>query len=318
MATLEELRSEHRDELVGARWLEEVRHICGEVVVRYPAEVYAHGLSWRDEIDDLVQEVVVDRLLKERQADYLVHVSATVSDVRRLLARQVRITLAHRRRRTVVDQLLDRARQLLRDSSFEKLTSDPDSWSLAGKSVVDRSASPAELRLAERRVRSIPTIAGDGLERAPTVYRSEDLRQLLSVVAETLPTAFEVRDLDLIFRSLLTSYLPSVLDHVGANALAPTDADTEEIEMSAAREVVDMLDAEQRTIVAAKLSGVADADIAAALGLSRPTVAKRRTLAFDRVRPSLAPFDDEARLRIADRLGMVLAGYWPPSPESQR
>lgn len=314
VVNLRTLRSEYESVTLGAAWLREIRQLVRAVTASYPPGPYAHGIAWADEYDDVVQDVIVERLLNERQLEYIMDVAVSLDDVRRLLRRQIRITLAHRRRRTVVDQLLARSRRLLREPLFQALPGRrPPAWTLAGKEPLERAPQPAELRLAERRIRSIPTIVGRGGERASTVYRTDDLRELLRVVADTLPTAVRLRDLDNVLREVLTPHLLSILDSGDATHVASPDqpAGEEYDVVVAVNALVREIRGDQRTLIAAKLSGASDSDIAASLHISRPTVAKRRNEAFKSIERQFAHLDERARRSAADMLAVALAGFWP-------
>ena len=112
--SIADLRTEYEREVIGLAILAEVRRACSFRPRRYPPTVYARSATWNDDaIDDLVQDVITHRLLGERQLAYLFDVGRTIDAWRALLDRQVRIALARRRVRTVVDNLLDRAKRLL-------------------------------------------------------------------------------------------------------------------------------------------------------------------------------------------------------------
>ena len=122
--SISDLRSEYEREVIGLAILAEVRRACASRARKYPPVVYARSTTWNDDaIDDLVQDVITRRLLGKRQLDYLFDMGRTIDAWRALLDRQVRITLARRRVRTVVDNLLDRAKRLLdRDDSVRTST----------------------------------------------------------------------------------------------------------------------------------------------------------------------------------------------------
>jgi hypothetical protein len=69
--------------------------------------------SWDDAEQDVVQSVVLDLLLAEGQLDYLMATAVEFSDFQNILTFQVRRYLARQRRRTVIDNLLDRAKEVL-------------------------------------------------------------------------------------------------------------------------------------------------------------------------------------------------------------
>ena len=312
MSRLGDLRDEHASERLGARWLSEVERICRNVTVAYSPDVYANGLSWEAELDDLAQEVVIDRLLRERQVEYIVDVAASIADARKLLARQVRITLAHRRRRTVVDQLLEGASNPCESRRSSSSRRPPRTVGRSGPSRRRTFTTQAELRVATQRVRAIPLVKASGTDRAPMIYRTDDLERLLVVVGESLPVAFElISDLDRILSARLTPFLPGVLEDVGGGQPPPTSASQPEELMQVVDEIVAALDGSQRAIVVAKIAGVSDADIAAAFGISRPTAAKRRSRALEIVRSSLDGLNDDGQLAVIDRLGAQLAHCWP-------
>ncbi|MGH3832573.1 MAG: hypothetical protein ACRDRS_19390, partial [Pseudonocardiaceae bacterium] len=128
---LDELTAETQRERIGPLWLAEVREACREVSRRFDAVVYAVvERAWTgSEIEELVQDVTAEQLLRQGQLRYILDVAASVEEVRRLLRHQVRRSLVRRRRRTVVDQLLARVRQSLEDPCCERLPGVvPDRW----------------------------------------------------------------------------------------------------------------------------------------------------------------------------------------------
>ena len=62
--TLPELRSEYESRVIGGAILEEVRRACASHTRRYPPAVYARSQAWnRDAVEELVQDVAIERLL---------------------------------------------------------------------------------------------------------------------------------------------------------------------------------------------------------------------------------------------------------------
>jgi hypothetical protein len=312
--TFEELRREFADRVIGPHWLELVRELCQQTVVSYPPKIYGGTEAWADSLDDLVQDVVTNALLRDHQLEYLLDEARTMSDLRRLLGRQIRHVLARRRTRTVVDQLLERSQVLLRNSPFTQLAAGRNArWALDQTPYEDRSPSPRDLRRAEIVARGLPVVPYSGSERGPIVYREDVLRQLLQGVAETLACSFGLRDLDYIFRNVLTGFLPSVLNGVGGPLQGPPTDPEDASEMTrAATAVYERLDSTQRQVLAAKLCGVSDADVGEQLSMSRPTVAKRKEGTFEVLRMALEGFSDEIREGAVDQLALLLAGTWPP------
>lgn len=210
---LERLREEYLSQGVGPLFLGEVRASAHGIVGRYNAAVYSEVGNWRHGFEDLVQDVVADSLLRDRQAQYMLVVAVTIDDLRRLLGRQVRRRLARRRTRTVVDNILDRARPILAAPPFERrLRHQQVTFCLAASVVDDRAATFRELRAGAQALRSVPQRGAPGGERAPMVYSTADLRRALRRLATVLPVAFTVGELDRALRLALPHFLPGVLD----------------------------------------------------------------------------------------------------------
>jgi hypothetical protein len=310
--TLEDLRHEHAVMRIGPLWMAEVRDRCRAVSQTYPPSVYALTGDWGSSLEDLVQQVITDRLLAEGQAEYLVHTSQTLLGFRRLLGRQVRITLAHTRRRTVVDQLLERAAEMLNAAPYQVVETGRR-WRVGGAETLERQARPVELRHAANLVRIIPTVRSAGTERAPTVYRSEHLARLIEIVAGSLPTDLKRSDLDWILRDLLTPFLPSVLDGGDAARAGSPDPTPEEehIVRGAVSEITSGVSAEQAMALAGRLAGASDSLIAETLSVSRPTAIARRREAFDVAKRALEGMAEPLQLHALDELRIALAGTWP-------
>lgn len=83
-------------------WLAEIREACSGVSRHFDPAVYgvAEGSWTAGEIDDLVQDVTTEQLLKQALLAYIIDVASSIDDVRRLLRPQARRALIRRRRRT--------------------------------------------------------------------------------------------------------------------------------------------------------------------------------------------------------------------------
>lgn len=64
--------AEFKTEGVGPLMLSEVRQVAYQVAPKYNAAIYSEIGNWRHGFDDLVQDVVSESLLAERQAKYLI------------------------------------------------------------------------------------------------------------------------------------------------------------------------------------------------------------------------------------------------------
>lgn len=320
MMSFADLRREHEAETIGEQiWLL-LLDITSSVAHRYPPDIYNQGESWNaGSYEDLAQDVAVDLLLAENQIHYIFDVARRIEDVRRLLVRQVKRALYRRRRSTVVDQLLTRARRIASEPPFSIQEVGRQRWiTLADDPSPFRNLTDAELRPAVGAAISVPRlIASQRAERASMVYTSPALRELLELVVSELG-GFSERDLARIFEDLLTAWLPSSLgDSEGAEpsaAEAPGAAD----ESLAASELGDRirmltssLDNVDATVLLGKVQGISDAALAQRLGRSRPWVADRKKALLNRLTDDLMSGVDEDRKDEAAQLLIeeLVAGF---------
>lgn len=288
--TLDLLTSEAASQRIGIRWLDEVRTACTEVARRFDPAVYAVAERvWSDgEIDELVQDVTVEQLLEQGQLDYILDVSRSIDDVRRLLRFQVRRELARRRRPTVVDRLLTRLADVLDGDSYEQVPgSAPARYRPVGSEAGIDSPTVESLRRAAAAVRLLPTSQAGG-ERASSVFRSDVLAQVAAHCFRATNSSLSIDDLGRILREALTSWLPEFLEldeeRDWPAEQAGTDIELEDVVNSLLAQTSE----EDQLVLHAKLSGVSDAELASQLDVSRPTAAKRKFEAFDRLRELVA------------------------------
>jgi hypothetical protein len=299
-----EVLAEYRSERIGPEILTTVQQLCGQIARRYPPPIYAHSPTWDGPaLEDLAQDVVVERLLGEGQLDYIMMTAESLSEFERLVTQQIKRCLSRRRRRTIADNLIDRSRRILSETPFQEVPGlSPVRYQLAGHTPEDRDASASELRSAALVVRAVPRDrAGLASERAPRVYSSEALAALLEGVARVLPTSFSVRDLDEIFRLLLTDLIPSDLEEGDVDQVVHAAAvDTPEataVVDDVVERLIGRLTDDQRVILRMKAADVSDGEVATIIGVSRPTLAARKHDVFDIIRSETADLDDGQRER---------------------
>ena len=297
----EELRTEYEAVRIGPSIWGLVRELSGNIARRYPPGIYNDGAPWSDDsVEDLAQQVVLDRLLREAQLEYLFDQATSLDSFRRLLTLQVRRTLGHRRRRTVVDRLLSRVRRIAQTAPFRIRTVGKAVWISHGDSGVPLVDLPTH-RISQlaNSVRDIPQLlASPRSTRASMVYTTADLRLLLERVLEQVSVVSE-RDLARILEVLLTSWFPTFLqdpegeypsDEPTPEAIAE-DAETS----SAVRAFVVGLSEEERWIVLSKSQGIADGEIALRLERSRPWVAQQKQSVLRRMETELMSRLEEDR-----------------------
>ena len=309
--TLAELVDEYRQVGIGPRILGQVREVVRAVARGYDPTIYGASAGWDEGLDDLVQEFGLEVLVGQGQLDYAILMATDHQHFRRLLARQVRYLLARRRRRTIVDNLIDRAHRLAATPPF-RLLGQRSQWSytLVGKEVVAGRVSEAAARSVAARFAELPIIRAEPMMRAPAVYSETSLRTILAELAAAVPCAVGAGDLDRVLSLLLTSWLPCFLKEAEAtvaNAAAEgMSAEDLAIVEEATMAILSGCERGQLEVLRLKLAGHSDEHIAETLGLSRPTISKRKRAAMGRLEQGLSGLDQPLRLAVLDQLGMRL------------
>jgi DNA-binding transcriptional MerR regulator len=326
---LADIQQEFADRFIGPLILERVSSLVAKTVRAggYRADVYADEASWTEEaLRDLTQEVVTVQFIEERQLDYVMNRARSISDFDGLVRRQIRQQLRRRRTRSVVDNLVDRARDVLSHEPFvaEKVGRRV-LYSMAGMSPERRAPTEIEVRSAAQRAALIPRIPARGVEtRAPVVYSAENLRLLLETVARALPAHFSLTEIRSILDLLLTDLVASNLSPVWQDNEASQELPTTEgggplmaeralrpeqqaLVSSAADPLWKALSSVQRSVLRGKLAGAADADIARELGISRPTIIKRKTEALAILSDHLGGLEESVQMEIISELRAALA-----------
>ena len=302
-----QLRQEYEREVIGPGVLREVHRASQARARKYPPTIYGLSSSWdKEAIEDLVQDVVVERLLGESQIDYLFDVAPNLSDWRALLDRQVGITLARRRLRTVVDNLLDRAKRALRKndgvvtSKFSRRTV----FMLRGSSQPYQPLTDQQIRRIVEIVRVVPRLRPGRAERTPSLYRRRDFEILLRAVLQEAEGGVTVRDLGMIFEEVFTDWLPAILELEEEGSYSKSQSPEVAVEIQeTAKQIIGKMTKEDAIIIHGRLAGLPDVEIACLLGISRPTFIKRRNILFnDVIRPLASDFDEEGQDALIEQI----------------
>ena len=305
---LDLLLAEAASQRIGQRWLDEVRMASIEVTRRFDPAVYAVAERvWsKGEIDELVQDVTVEQLLRQGQLDYILDVSQSIDDVRRLLRFRVRRELARRRRRTVVDRLLARLADVLDEDPYEQVPgSVPARYRPVGSESGIDSPTEEDLRRAAAAVRLLPTSQASG-ERASPVFQSDVLAQVAAHCFRTTNTSLSVDDFGRILREALTSWLPEFLE-LDEGQDWPAEQAGADIELEdVVSSLMAQISEEDQFVLHAKLSGVSDAELASQLDVSRPTAAKRKFEAFDHLRELMATETSDMEFAQTSQIAQML------------
>lgn len=302
--TWDDLRREYAsDEKFGVHWLSEVERAVARIANKYPPAIYSETGSWDAHgLENLVQEVVLTQLLGEGQLDYILTVATSIDSARALLTRTVRRTLGQGRRRTVIDNLLDRANEIAPFVPNES----------PGPQATDTA-----LRAAANLIAKIPRVRIINSDRAPTVYTTENLEHVVEIAANAVDANLRRRELQKIFELVLSDYVPSALVQFEGDLDEPDRSLTPEQEHTLQEVVSELknLPGEALTILALKIADHSDEEVGSHLEISRPTAAKRFKEASRTVNAAIGHLNpamqDEVLARFAD---FLLAEKLPHDP----
>jgi DNA-binding NarL/FixJ family response regulator len=309
--TIAELRAEYESLRIGPKMLAEVRNVVQATVRRYDPQIYGRAASWDDAEEDLVQSVVLDLLLGEGQLDYLMATAVELSDFQNILTFQVRRYLARQRRRTVIDNLLDRAKEVLKEHPFEtEGTGRAARHSLTGATVEAREPRDEELMAAARSAALVPRVRFSDQDRAPIVYTRADFARLLRAVATSLPTSFTLHDLARILELVLTDWVAGFLhefEEAHAKASASLGPEEELMVEETTREILQGCTREHLVVLRRKLENMPDQAIADELSISRPTVIARKREVLEKLRDAMGELPLSVQASVMDRVSGHLA-----------
>lgn len=246
----------------------------------YPPEAYSEAAWSDDAIQDLAQDVALERLIGENQLQYVLHLATDADSLSRLLAFQVRRALSHRRAVTVVDRLVTRVRRTVLESGY--LLNDWGSDSFISPSEDGRapaSLPDGQLRRGSLMIDSIPRLASSpNAERESKVYSGSDLAEIVRVLVTEFG-GISLRDVRRILEITLTAWLPTILQEYeeGHAELSTPELEAQRSEMKTEiNSFVADLDSVHRVVLLGKAQGVSDGDLARRLNRSRPWLADRK------------------------------------------
>jgi hypothetical protein len=308
--SLPELREEYASLGIGPKIYHELMEVARNVTRSYNPTTYGGAANWTDALDDLIQEFVLRMLIGEGQLDYIMNNAGDISHLRRLLKRLVRRFLARARQRTIVDNLIDRCKTRSATTPFKQLSAGPRwSFTLDGPTTPGKPAD-AEIYAAAVKVSTIPVIAPSAGQRAPIIYGEESLAVLMRVIAENLRCPITAAILDRVFNLILTPWIPRFLDEDEGSITERPSTDLGPEEQVIVEEIAKLIlagcSSEQKEVLRLKLTGTSDADVGAALGISRPTVAKRKSEALSIVETHLSDRPEAVQSAVIDLLGINL------------
>ncbi|MEX0663325.1 MAG: hypothetical protein WD598_00985 [Acidimicrobiia bacterium] len=293
-----DIRAECEELQIGPLLWELLVEVCERVSRRYPPDPYNYRELWTEESHrDLALETALERLLAERQLDYVLAIADDApvggqeDTLTRLLAFQVRRVLNHRRSVTVVDRLLVRIRALIGSEPFRTTEVGSDiGVSIAGGDNEADALTESDVHRGVQIIDSIPRLASlPSAKRESKVYKAADLQDLVERLVDAFGAVL-LADIRRILEALLTAWLPTVLQDDEEDHASRATPELE-LERSQMNELITTLaqglDPVQRLVLIGKSQGVPDGELADRVGRSRPWVADRKAEALDRVQQEL-------------------------------
>jgi len=288
--TFEELKEEYEKSGIGEKIYSLLLEMCSLVARKYPKDVYNNRNPWdKDSFMELRQEVVLERLIEEEQIHYIFGRAENLDQIRALLTRQIRFTLAARREITPVDRLITRVKA-------HASRGDIESEIKSRKYVFRAKGSGADaVPLNDRQIiecvnllRPIPVIYTRlDTSRETMIYSPTNLLTALNLLFGHIGAVSE-GDLREILKNLLTPWLRTILEsdmeeHV--YAIDPTaQPQIQEIIFQEARSFIGQLSDEEKVVLVHKSQEISDDSIAKTIGVSRPTVAKIKEIVLEKVK----------------------------------
>jgi len=305
--SLEELRQEYSREIIGEKILDLLEGLVRTVTRKYDPRIYGGAVSWDEAHDDVLHSFIVEVLLEQGQLEYAVFLAETADHFKNLLARQLRFFLARSRQRTVIDNLLDRCKAITSEPPFSQEV-EKRSWSYAleEKPTTDHRPNSDEIARIAGELAVIPVQMSSSTDRASQIYSTSDLKSLLVRIASAVACWVSVRDLDNIFRRLLTSWLPRflVIDE-GDSAVhreKGLNAEQENMARQAAQAIAETGTPLELGILAMKIADISDSIIARRFEISRPTVIKHKKSVLSKVEDELRGLEENCQRRAIELL----------------
>jgi DNA-directed RNA polymerase specialized sigma24 family protein len=324
VVNIEDIRSEYAQETIGPRILAEVERAVRSATTRLPPNAYAevpegHAGGWSEHnVENLVQDVVLVQLLQQGQLEYAIANAPSLRAFRSLMYRCVARQVRARRRRTAVDSLVLRAREVLEKPPY---SSDAEgrrtTYALGGRHGSE-GADEQKIYRAAQMVAALPRTHRHSRTGVPLLLDTDGLHAALSTIAVQLASGFTLDDVRRVFELAFTEHALSTLlpsydssyddweDPAKMPATTSTALDSavlNEIELALCND----LDNEQRMILRLKAAEVSDDEVAQQIGVSRPTAAKRKAAMQAVLRKHLGGLEDDMQEAVLDRVLVRLA-----------
>ncbi len=297
----------------GKLWRAEVKRICQFRIRKnqnlfLPAEIFGF-VNW--DADDLAQTVIAERLLARGQAQYIVDTVEDIEHALRLLSNEVSFTLDDRRVPNQVDNIWKNLLPKLKQVGWKPV---PRTRSELPEKEQDLITEIA------RKVLNLKRLRNRGQTRHSPLFSGENLSNLAESIYRDSPNA-SPHTIQKALRTALSKISPTMSmqavgntqkdfeDVVGQGGLSRVDdLDAPEGLSHHAARVLEVLGVEGSEISFLIASGASQNEIAAVIGVSRPTAIKRITETMDLLLDTLKSFElgEEENMKILQEVFNIL------------
>jgi AcrR family transcriptional regulator len=236
-----------------------------------------------------------------------------------IIRKQLRRHLRNRRRRSVVDNLVDRVRAMLKAGEVAL----PERREVGPLASGGRRSTDVAIRDAACLVAQIPRVpirrdhAVYGAERAPVVFTAANLKLAVETIAKTLGGPVGLDEIRAVLSSALTDLIATDLlpfedmapgrtgnQHPGIGESLMAAPSLPAADLALVRETIDAilerLSMDDRTVLLHKMADEADGLIAKRLGVSRPTAAKRKEAVFRSLHDQLEDLSERVQQEVLE------------------
>lgn len=319
------LREYSEDGGPGQLWRIEVERICRYRIrqkqnLMLPAELFGF-VDWDSE--DLAQTVITERLLARGQAQYIVDTVDDIEYARKLISNEVAYTLEDRRVPNQVDNVWLNLEPKLKEAGWKNNTSG------SGGGFEDEDAQVREIA---RKILNLKRLRNRGQQRLSPLFSGETLNGLAETIVRDHPSASSF-----VIQKALRTALAKISPRMSMEAVGSTEKefddeaargtpqrpgrkrppsvvgwvdslDSSEGLSAHAQRVLEVLEQEGSEIVFQIASGATQSEIAAVLGVSRPTAVKRIEQTQELLVKTLKSLElgEEENLKIVQEVFVIL------------
>lgn len=282
--TWEALCDEYQRTRCGALWRALVVQVCTRIVGKYAPHIYNDRLAWdQSSIDDIVQDVIINRLLVDGQVDYIVMTASNLNAASGLIGMHVKQVLAQRAAPNQRENVAVRLLAVLAERGELVVSPDGDAYRPRGSRWAPGELTDGALAQAASVIADLPRLPNRGTDRLSPLYTTKVLQDAAEPLWQACSVPLSLNSLRRILDRALTGLTPTLFqlnEDYDTSSFADLSAGELVVVDDLAERLVALLSDEQREILV-NIEFMNDTELATLLGVSRPTALKRRHLTRD-------------------------------------